>query len=66
MAAPKRLSPAQIINRLRKAEEAESGTDHQPATQGGPGERQDDQRGVPRAGGERANVLPMAAGVRGE
>ena len=39
MAAPKRLSPAQIINRLRKAES-------------GPGERQYDQRGVPRAGGE--------------
>ena len=52
MAAPKRLSPAQIINRLQQG-------------RGGPGERQADQRGVPRAGGERANVLPMAAGVRG-
>ena len=48
--------------------EAESGTDHQPATQGrgGPGERQYDQRGVPRAGGERANVLPMGGGSTGE
>ena len=52
MAAPKRLSPAQIINRLRKAEVA--------LANGKPTKEVCRELGV-----SEQNVLPMAAGVRG-